>query len=789
VLRIMPTSDDARRAELARLAIDSMEYWVAVLDPSGTVLLRTQAAAKGTGLPNPDAIGRPFWELPSWTNEGAQRARQAIAAAAAGESVHFEALVNTPVAGRSFLIDCGVRPIEDAQGRIAYLLVEGTNITETRRAQDELARTNAELRGLYEKLQELDRLKTRFFANVSHELRTPLTLILGLVDRLQRAEGLTAAQRHDLAVTEANARLLLRHVKDLLDLSKLDAGRLAPSYRRVDFARLVRVTASLFEVMSQERGIRYTIDAPEPVTAEVDVDQVERILSNLLSNAFKFTPSGGEVRCALTKTDERVVLEVADSGPGIGLGLRERIFERFFQSEESARRSAGGTGLGLSITREFVHLHGGSVAVGESQSGGASFVVRLPLRAPPGAEVERTIDESERRPVAVTVAARTDAPPGAAAALADERPLVLVVEDHPDMNRFLAETLGERYRVVTALDGEDGLAKATALRPDLVLTDVMMPRMGGDQLVRALRGVPELAGVPLVLLTAKADDELAARLLREGAQDYVVKPFSAEELLARVRNLIAIKRARERLQREADSQREDLEALAAEVALRKRELADALGAVRRLGESAVLAHEEERRRLSLALHDGAGQVLSALANHLDEAAAQAGGEGLPRRMAHLRTLVLTLHDDLRRLSHGLRPLALDLGLVEALRDLAESASTDSLRVEIAAEPPRIDAPDDVALAVFRIAQAALANVALHAAAHNARLRLCGDGATLRLHLEDDGIGFDPNSRTSGLGLLGMRERAAWLGGTFHLDTAPGRGTRLGVVIPLVRGGA
>ena len=263
-----------------------------------------------------------------------------------------------------------------------------------------------------------------------------------------------------------------------------------------------------------------------------------------------------------------------DSGPGVPAELREAVFERFRQVEGGPTRRFGGTGLGLAIVKEIVELHGGTVVVGEAPEGGAALVVELPLAAPVDAPILRPDPLADDLVVGVGLpgAELSGAPsvpgasdsgvPSAEAAGDAERALVLVVEDNPDMRSFIAETLGARYQIVVAFDGQDGLEKAVALRPDLIVSDVMMPRLSGDQLLAAVRQRPELAEIPFILLTARADDRLRVTLLGHGAQDYLLKPFSADELSARVGNLIAVKRARDELRGELASRESDIETLA-----------------------------------------------------------------------------------------------------------------------------------------------------------------------------------------------------------------------------------
>lgn len=411
---------------------------------------------------------------------------------------------------------------------------------EVAEASAQLKQANEELDLLYRKTRELDELKTRFFANVSHELRTPLTLILGPLPRLLNSPNLDDSERRSLQVIQRNARILHRQVDNLLDVAKLDAGRMSMRYVQTNLAQRVRVFASNFETVATDRNIHFQIDCPASLNAQTDAQKYERILLNLLSNAFKFTPRGGKIRISLKENSENSVLDICDSGPGIPENMSDMVFERFRQLDDGPERNIGGTGLGLSIVKEFVSLLNGSVVLSRAQEGGACFSVRIPINAPTGVQVE--IDTAEDAEATdsdmVLVETRAQGEPASPSDGQQETPLILVVEDNADMNAFISSTLEERYRVINAFDGPSGLRLALDRKPALILSDFMMPGMSGGRLVEIIRQHPDLDDTPIVMLTAKADEHLRSQLLRHGVQDYIQKPFSVEELLARIARLI-----------------------------------------------------------------------------------------------------------------------------------------------------------------------------------------------------------------------------------------------------------
>ncbi len=477
-------------------------------------------------------------------------------------------------------------PILGPDGSVAYIVHRVEDVTEFMRVKErgseqasraermevEVISRARELQDANKKLQRLDAMRTRFFANVSHELRTPLTLILAPVRRIL-AEGKTdSGIASDLQGVVNNARLLLKHVDDLLEVAKLEAGRMELRYSEFDLSGLIRMIASNFASFAQDKGYRFSVSAPEILSIQADPEKVQRILINLLSNAFKFTPVGGWVHCELAVGGEgtaspddaagvaAAVIMVKDSGPGIPARLRETIFDRFYRVEQGPTRRSGGTGLGLSIVKELIGLHRGSVSVEGGPGEGATFRITLPLRAPRGAEVQgeggdaiQTVDTGPLYQLVAQDPDPTAFQPPAEEAADPARPRLLIVEDNPEMRELLIRTLVGKFRVVTARNGSEGFLAAERSNPDLILSDLMMPETSGADLLRMIRAQARFDDTPFILLTAKADEESRVSLLEAGAQDYIEKPFVAEEVRARVGNLVAMKKAREALRKAKDA--------------------------------------------------------------------------------------------------------------------------------------------------------------------------------------------------------------------------------------------
>ncbi|HVT65635.1 MAG TPA: response regulator, partial [Mycobacteriales bacterium] len=416
-----------------------------------------------------------------------------------------------------------------------------------------------------EALAELDQAKTAFFTNVSHEFRTPLTLLLGPAEDALTDTGapLPEEQRRRLELISRNGQRLLRLVNSLLDFSRLESGKLTAQFEPVDLARLTAELAAMFESAVRSAGLTFSIECdPLPDRVYVDREMWAKLVLNLLSNALKFTFTGG-ITVRLRSAGNGAALSVTDTGVGIAQEDQAKLFERFHRVVGARSRSHEGSGIGLALVAELASLHGGTVTVDSTPGAGTTFTVEIPFgqnhlpadQIADPADAEAVTAASEHQAAGfVAEAMRWLGNETTEASESDgERPRVLIADDNADMREYLARLLGQHWHVETVSDGLRALEAAQRRRPDLILTDVMMPKLDGFGLLRELRRQPPLAETPVILLSARAGEESRVEGLDAGADDYLVKPFAAKELLARVRS--HLESARLRQAAEAERQR------------------------------------------------------------------------------------------------------------------------------------------------------------------------------------------------------------------------------------------
>jgi signal transduction histidine kinase len=517
----------------------------------------------------PDAMAVQKYDIPRPEAEGG------------GFEERYWSPLNSPVLGAGGTLDYIIHRVEDVTEfiRLKQRGAEQAKLTEELQARadrmeaevfqraQELQQANEQLRLANEQLGRVDQMKTEFFSNVSHEFRTPLTLLLGLLETLLSEHALGPEVLEQLLQMQRNALRLLRLVNTLLDFSRMEVGRHSARFASTDLARYTADLASAFRSALEKAGLSFTVDCP-PLSAPlyVDRDMWEKIVMNLLSNALKFTFEG-EVSVRLAPAQGGARLTVKDTGTGIPRREVSKLFQRFHRVEGARSRSHEGTGIGLALVHEIVKLHGGEISVASDEGKGTEVTVTL-RGGREHLPLEHVAESSDAATVARSAAAYLDEalhwlpyesqPVASAPAKSDAR--VLIADDNSDLRTFLASLLAPHYEVQAVADGREALAAVRTRKPDLVLSDVMMPNLDGLGLVRALREDPETRTLPVILLSARAGQEASLEGLSAGADDYLAKPFTSQELLARVRTHLTMARARDELNTELMRTNEELKA-------------------------------------------------------------------------------------------------------------------------------------------------------------------------------------------------------------------------------------
>lgn len=402
---------------------------------------------------------------------------------------------------------------------------------ELRERNEELAGQRYQLLEQADKLKEIDRLKSQLFANISHEFRTPLTLIKGPLDRLKKFPDSHLTPTH-IGMMDRNANRLLRLVNQILDLSRIDADDLPLNFSEGNIFRSIRTTASTFSSHAADRNVDYHIGVPAgQLWAAFDRDKLEKIIYNLLSNAFKFTSDNGTIKLSVTHANDILNLEVSDTGVGISSVNLPKVFDRFYQVDSADSKAGEGSGVGLALVKELVHLMQGTIHVDSILGEGTSFFVGLPVE--PILRAHST--QAYRKTSEVKAMSESSGPHDL---LSKERSTILLVEDNPDMRIYIREHLHSAFTILEAANGPAGLKVALDQMPDLIITDLMMPKMDGLEFCTMIKSDLRSSHVPVIILTAKAGLQNKLDGLETGADVYLTKPFHPEELLVQANRLI-----------------------------------------------------------------------------------------------------------------------------------------------------------------------------------------------------------------------------------------------------------
>ena len=674
-----------------------------------------------------------------------------------------------------------------------------------------------------EALAEIDRAKTAFFSNVSHEFRTPLTLMLGpLQDLLARSQThLTPTAKEQLELANRNGARLLRLVNTLLDFSRIEAGRVQAVYQATDLAGFTSELASVFRSATEKAGLRLIVNCPplrEPVY--IDRDMWEKIVLNLISNAFKFT-FDGEIAVSVDRVGDFAELRVRDTGVGIPPEEITRLFERFHRVANARSRTHEGTGIGLALVQELVKLHGGVIRVESTLEKGSTFMVSIPfgqnhlsssqlggartltstatgakpfveeaLRWLPetSSEDEEIITDQDLLPV--------PCPPFSGVGV---RPRILVADDNADMRQYVARLLSEQYEVETVPDGQAALSAARVRPPNLILSDVMMPVIDGFQLVQAVRADERMRRIPIVLLSARAGEESRVEGMDAGADDYLIKPFSARELLARISARLEIARLQgegeQRYRALAESLEKQVRVRTQQLESRTAELLKQSEDIRTLSSQLLELQDEDRRHIARELHDSAGQTLAVLSMNLARLVEEArtNAPQIAAQTQATEQLVQQLQREIRTASYLLHPPLLDeSGLASALELYVQGITERTgLAIDLQVGGGFGRVSKEIELVVFRIVQECLTNIHRHSQSESAFIQLSRNDQWLTLEVQDRGKGISAEKLTqiqaggSGVGIRGMRERVRHFSGEMTIDS-DNRGTRVHVTIPISR---
>ncbi|HEY4069422.1 MAG TPA: response regulator [Burkholderiaceae bacterium] len=699
-----------------------------------------------------------------------------------------------------FVIVAGVSPrlpmSDDYRGLFELIAAAFSAALATVRArEDERLRAEA--------LAAIDRAKTDFFSNVSHEFRTPLTLILGPLEDAARSPALPDEAREPLAMAHRNALRLMKLVNSLLDFSRLEAGRARAEVQPTDIAAYTSELASTFRSATERAGLALTIDAaPQREPVLLDRGMWETIVLNLLSNAFKFT-FAGEIRVTIREASDarHVELIVADSGTGIPANALPRLFERFFRIEGATGRSFEGSGIGLSLVREQVRLHGGDVRVASSVGRGTSFTVSLPFGSahlPPDWRAAATahVASTARAEAYVAEALRwlpADAAspqPGRDAVPRRHAGRVVLADDNADMREYVRRLLAdEGFEVEAVADGEQALAAVQRELPDVVLSDVMMPKLDGFALLAALRANEHTRGVPIVLLSARAGEEARIEGRAAGADDYLVKPFGARELISVVQGRIEMSRLRGQM----EAARQAALVAEADIVLRRAQATS-------LAKSEFLANISHEIRTPMNAILGLTHLLKRAAPTLQQA------ERLDNIDAAARHLLAIINDvlDLSKIDSGRVELestnfALGAVLDQAHSFIAEQVAQKGIEFKIDysgvpewlhGDPMRLrQALLNYIGNAMKFTDRGFIHVRARTVSEDAR------GLMVRFEVQDSGIGIDPevlpqlfedfkqadasiarNHGGTGLGLALTRRLARLMGGDAGATSTAGQGS-------------
>jgi signal transduction histidine kinase len=758
----------------------------------------------------------PFWavSLPTCLAVGSPLALTAVRALRSAQlTISGRALTLSCLAFSAHTLDFAFlrnRPEFTAVGfTVAILIAFALSITAPAVVLERVVEERA-------RVEELDRFKSRFFASITHELKTPLTMILAPLELLLDGElgTITALQRSTLERMSRSGIKLLKLIGDLLDLSKLEESRLRLRIGQHDMVQYLRGLLAQTEPLAERKAISVKFSSTcEEAVVSCDLDRIERVFINLLSNAFKFTPAGGTVRVHLRDEGPSIVVSVSDTGPGFPQELAEKLFERFFQVEDDNRLAQGGAGIGLALARELIELHEGSIWAEAAPGQGASFSVRLlkgrdhfdPValdRRERPSDVLKGQRESdvgltgwdlgfEERSRFIDLEHATEKRVVPRDLDEEQRAhTVLVVEDTPDVVRVIHLALHQHFRLFSAPDGAKGFAMALERRPTLVITDLTMPEVDGLELTKKLRADPRTRHVPIVMLTARSDLEDRVAGLDAGVNAYVTKPFAPKELLSTVRSLLSSQESTAELV--LAQQTASLESIAGGLA---HEIRNPLNYIK----SAVKTIHRDTDALVAKLRGGQAFTPAEEAQMGDTA--QRMGRMFDTVESGVKRIGNTVELMLRYSREGYSRVTQPYDLYAAIQDVLAivvpaTGSDAKVVTSLVGEGTLECVPDEMNQVLTNLVQNALEAVAPGSGLVEIGGR--ADDREIVLTVRDNGVGIEPDAqsriftafystkdvgRGMGMGLTITRRCIVALGGSINVRSQPGAGTEFTICLP------
>lgn len=417
---------------------------------------------------------------------------------------------------------------------IIFVLIVFINYRRKQKDNKLLLAQKNEIESISKRLHEADQAKLKIFTNISHELRTPLTLIIAPLVRLFKKES-NESIKQEYSLIIRNARKLQNLIDQLLDIAKIDKAALSINPELHDLKEQVRIIASMFHSLAQEKNIDFKVTiSHHDLVFEYDAKRMEQIINNLLSNAFKFTPQDGKISITVTREEEKAIIKINNTGIGITPDNIDKVFDRFFQSNDTRSWHIEGSGIGLSLAKELVELHHGEISIESDPGNWTEFVITIPIQR---TSIQTTL--SEYHPSIIVVENFHDHKKEISQSdnkISQET--ILLVEDNPDLRSYLSRSLSDKYNVIEAADGHEGITQAKKEMPDIIISDVMMPGTDGYQLTSTIRSQVETCHIPIILLTAKIGRDNKIEGLERGADDYIYKPFDEDEIHLKVNNIL-----------------------------------------------------------------------------------------------------------------------------------------------------------------------------------------------------------------------------------------------------------